>query len=88
MVCQECLEHVNNVVDVIIEIKRILKQKGIVIATVPLGNSCDCDGHVRTFCEESLYCLFHSQGFKNIKILKIPYLNTTLDENLFITACK
>ena len=88
VICQECLEHVKNVLDVVAEIKRILKKRGMVIVTVPIEENSDSVDHVRQFSKEDLYHLFANQEFKEIKIMKIPYLNESMDDNFFLTAHK
>jgi len=84
----ECLEHVQNPFSVMEEAKRILKENGSVLVTVPYGTNCDSDMHVRQFYEDDLYSVAEKCGFKNIKIMKLPYLNYTYDDNLLMCAKK
>ncbi|MBR1598171.1 MAG: methyltransferase domain-containing protein [Lachnospiraceae bacterium] len=86
VVCMECLEHLIDPFRAIKEIKRILKHNGIMLITVPYANCCDCRGHVRQFKEADLYSVARENGFNDIKIFRIPYLNNELDNNLFMEA--
>lgn len=86
--CFECLEHLSDVVVAVKEIYRILKKGGKVFCTVPMGTNCDCDGHVRQFEESTLFSLFTISGFKVETVMRIPYLNYSIDDNIFIEAIK
>lgn len=84
----ECLEHAENPILILEEAKRILKRKGWIFATVPNGICCDSDMHVRHFCENDLYSIAKRCGYINIKIMQLPYLNWTHNDNLMLTAEK
>lgn len=87
VICMECLEHVGNVVDAVAEISRVLVKDGIVIITVPYMKNCDSSMHVRQFDEVKLASLFR-KNFEIINMIKMPYLNWTDDDNLFLVAKK
>lgn len=84
----ECLEHVENPFCVMKEAYRILKNGGRIFVTVPYGENCDFYTHVRQFYENDLYSVAAKCGYVNIKIMKMPYLNRSLNDNLFMTAEK
>lgn len=86
-ICMECLEHVEDVVKVVDEIHRVTKKGGIAIITLPYLKNCDCSTHVRQFDEVKLASLF-SDRFEIVNIIKMPYLNWTQDDNLFLVARK
>lgn len=85
-ICLECLEHVMDVTKMVKELIRTVKKGGMIFVTVPYMKNCDCDTHVRHFDESKLAGLFINEC-EIVNILKIPYLNNTYDDNLFI-ACK
>ena len=87
-ICLECLEHVENPIIVLNEIIRTLKVGGRIYCTVPLGKYNDYETHVRHFDEVSLYSLFYQVGFKVRKMLRIPYVNESPFNNLFIEGEK
>lgn len=86
--CFECLEHVNNVVCAVSEIHRILKKGGKCFVTVPWGKFCDCEEHVRHFDENRLFSIFSMVGFKVETIMRIPYLNYSINDSIFLEAIK
>lgn len=89
VICTECLEHVQNPFAVVEEIKRILKQKGLIFVTVPYGRACDCKTHIRNIDISDISTLFSDEGFKIINILRIPYIYTDIiDNNIFLCAMK
>lgn len=87
VICMECLEHVGNVLRAVSEIARITAKDGIIFITVPYMKNCDCTTHVRQFDEVKLASLF-SKDFEIINIIRIPYLNWTDDDSLFLAARK
>jgi 2-polyprenyl-3-methyl-5-hydroxy-6-metoxy-1,4-benzoquinol methylase len=87
VICMEYLEHAKDVVKTVDEISRILKDGGLVIVTVPYMKNCDCDEHVRWFDEVKLWSVF-SGDFELVNLFKIPYLNWTYNDNLFLIARK
>lgn len=84
----ECLEHVENPFSAMYEARRVLKTGGLVFVTTPYGTSCDCDTHIRQFYEDDLYAVASKCGFTDIKIMKLPYLDSSLDNNLMMSAMK
>jgi ubiquinone/menaquinone biosynthesis C-methylase UbiE len=87
VICQECLEHVFDPGIVVKEMKRILKsENGIAFCTVPFGKYCDDPSHVRQFYLDKFYSLFKKNGFEIINIIKVPYLNHSIEDNLFLAA--
>lgn len=54
--------------------------------TVPYGENCDDPMHVRQFYEDDLFSIAKECGFKNIKIMQLPYINKTFDDNLLMSA--
>lgn len=84
----ECLEHVKDPIIVLEEAKRILKRKGWIFVTVPNGTCCDSDMHVRHFYENDLYSIAKECGYSNIKVMRLPYLNWTYNDNLLLSAEK
>lgn len=87
VICMECLEHVRNVVKAVAEISRVLIKQGIVIVTVPYMKNCESRMHVRQFDEVKLVSLFN-KDFEIMNMIKVPYLNWTDDNNLFLVARK
>ncbi|MCI8553254.1 MAG: class I SAM-dependent methyltransferase [Lawsonibacter sp.] len=88
VICMECLEHVGAPEAVVREANRLLMGGGMIFCTTPYGNFCDCTGHLRQFSENSLCALFTQNGFDIVNILRIPYLNSSLNDNLFVAAVK
>jgi len=86
--CMECLEHVGNPIAVVKEMYRLLKRGGMAFCTTPYGFFCDCNSHLRQFNETSLCALFLQNGFEIKNVLRIPYLNFSVDDNLFVAAVK
>lgn len=84
----ECLEHVVDPFVAMGEAYRILKQGGRIFVTVPYGSNCDSDTHVRQFYENDLYFVAMKCGYRDVKIMKMPYLNSSLNDNLLMTAKK
>lgn len=84
----ECLEHVDDPFKAIREAKRVLKKNGKLFVTVPYGVCNDFNTHVRHFYEDELYSVAAQCGFGKIKIMRIPYLNWTFNDNLFMIAEK
>lgn len=87
VICMECLEHVRNVVKVVEEISRVLVDGGLAIITVPYLKRCEDRTHVRLFDETKLASLF-CKDFEIINMIKMPYVNWTYNDNLFLTAKK
>jgi len=86
--CMECLEHVGNPIAVVKEMHRLLKRGGLAFCTTPYGFFCDSNTHLRQFNETSLCALFLQNGFEIKNVLRIPYLNFSVDDNLFVAAVK
>lgn len=84
----ECLEHVQDPFAAMQESYRILKKEGKVLVTVPYGEKCDSDMHVRQFNENDLYSVAKKCGYSDIKIMLLPYMNDTYNDNLIMTAEK
>lgn len=82
----ECLEHVADPFLAMKEAYRILKGGGQILVTVPYGTNCDSDMHVRQFYEDDLYSVARECGYTDIRIMKLPYLNGSFDDNLIMTA--
>ena len=87
VICMECLEHVRNVVKVVEEISRVLVDNGIAIITVPYLKRCEDRTHVRLFDETKLASLFRND-FEIINMIKMPYVNWSYNDNLFLAAKK
>ena len=89
---QECLEHVVNPFLVMKEAYRIVKKNGIIAITVPYYDNCSSENHVRLFLENDLYSLAKAFGCRQIKIMKIPYLNWSIEglkaDSLLMTCVK
>ena len=89
---QECLEHVINPFLVMKEAHRIVKKNGIIAITVPYYDNCSSENHVRLFLENDLYSLAKAFGCRQIKIMKIPYLNWSIEglkaDSLLMTCVK
>ena len=88
IICTECLEHVKDPVAVLKEVNRLLIRGGMVFVTTPYGSFCDCDTHLRHFYENNLCALFLQNGFEIENVLRIPYLNNSVNDNLFVAAIK
>lgn len=84
----ECLEHVQNPFAAIEEAYRILRRGGIIFVTVPYGLWCESDMHVRHFYEDDLYSVAKKCGYTDIKIMKLPYINSSFEDNLIMSAKK
>lgn len=85
----ECLEHVSDPFVAMKEAYRILKdQGGKIFVTVPYGENCDSSMHVRQFYEDDLFSVAMKCGYKDIKIMRLPYINRTYKDNLFMSATK
>lgn len=84
----ECLEHVEDPFVAMEEAYRILKKGAQVFVTVPYGTNCDSDMHVRQFYENDLYSVAKKCGYTDIKIMRVPYLDSSYNDNLFMTAKK
>ncbi|MCI8464440.1 MAG: methyltransferase domain-containing protein [Lachnospiraceae bacterium] len=84
----ECLEHVRNPFDAVKEAERILRRGGQLFITVPYGTNCDSSMHVRQFYENDLYSVIKKYGYTDIKIMQLPYLNDTYQDNLILSAKK
>lgn len=89
---QECLEHVVNPFLVMKEAYRIVKKNGIIAITVPYYDNCSSENHVRLFLENDLYSLAKAFGCRQIRIMKIPYLNWSIEglkaDSLLMTCVK
>lgn len=86
--CMECLEHVIDPFIVCREAYRILKEKGMLFVTVPYKNFNECTTHVRLFDEYDLYSVLKTTGFKDIRIMKLPYLYRKMGDNLLCSGVK
>lgn len=84
----ECLEHVGNPFVAMEEAYRILKRGGVIFVTVPYGVRCESDTHVRHYYENDLYSVTKKCGFTDIKIMKSPYINSSFEDNLIMSARK
>lgn len=84
----ECLEHVADPFIALREAYRILKEEGQVFVTVPYGTNCDFDTHVRQFYEDDLYVVAADCGYTDIRIMRSPYINSSLLDNLVMSARK
>lgn len=84
----ECLEHVGDPFSVMREARRILKRGGHVFVTVPYGKCCESEFHVRHFYENDLYSVAKCCNYAGIKIMRLPYLNKTFDDNLLLIGKK
>lgn len=88
IICTECMEHVKDPVAVAREVNRLLVCGGMALVTTPYGSFCDCDAHLRHFYENNLCALFLQNGFEIENVLRIPYLNYSINDNLFVAAVK
>ena len=86
--CMECLEHVFDPFIACREAYRILKEKGMFFVTVPYKNYNECTTHVRLFDEDDLYSVLKASGFKDIRIMKLPYLYRKMEDNLLCSGVK
>ena len=84
----EVLEHVQDIGKAIIEIKRILKTGGTVLASVPHGKCCDCNTHVRQFTENILASCFVKEGFQIVNVQRIPDTNEDYLSHIMLEAVK
>lgn len=84
----ECLEHVADPFAAMKEAYRILKDGGKIFVTVPYGTDCESDMHVRLFYENDLYSVATRCNYTEIKIMRLPYMNSSYHDNLFMTAKK
>lgn len=84
----ECLEHVEDPYVAMEEAYRILKGGGLIFVTVPYGLRCESDLHVRHFYENDLYSVAKKCGYTDIKIMKLPYINSSFEDNLIMSARK
>ena len=87
-ICLECLEHVSDVNVAIQELYRCLRKSGRLFITVPFGRNCGSDSHVRFFDESSLYSAVVRENFFVTHEMKIPYLNGSRENSLFLEAEK
>jgi len=67
--CLDVLEHVENPVDALSEIKRVLNSKGRIIITVPAfemlwSQHDEALGHLRRYSKDSLFCNIEDAGLK------------------------
>ena len=89
---QECLEHVVDPFLVMKEACRIARKNATIAVTVPYYDHCNSYDHVRLFCENDLYSLAKAFGLKQIKIMRIPYLNWSIEglraDSLLMTCVK
>lgn len=89
---QECLEHVVDPFLVMKEAYRIAKKNALIAVTVPYYDHCNSYDHVRTFCENDLYSIAKAFDCKQIKIMRIPYLNWSIEglrgDSLLMTCVK
>jgi hypothetical protein len=86
-ICMECLEHVDDTIELSEELIRVTKKGGKIIVTVPYLKQCDDEMHVRHFNVINLWGLFNKKC-KVENLLVIPYLNYTSDDNLIIVLTK
>lgn len=88
VICSELLEHVPDPMNVIMEIRRVLKKNGRVYCSVPYMKYCDCHEHVRFFSESDLWTLFMRAGFgihgKGDNMIRIPYVHMAFDVSIFL----
>lgn len=84
----ECLEHIENPFSAMYEARRVLKTGGLVFVTTPYGTNCDSDTHIRQFYEDDLYAVASKCGFSDIKIMRLPYLDSSCDNNILMSARK
>lgn len=86
VVCSlECLEHVFNPIEVLNEIKRILRPNGLLFLTVPYQLYCESSMHLRQWDERKIYSLL-KDDFYIEKLLLVPYINSFNMDNMFVLA--
>ena len=82
----QVLEHVKDVVLIVERLCSLLRPRGSVFVAVPLGKNCDCDEHVRQFTENRLANLFADNCWEIENILKVPYQNDQMPNNILLQA--
>lgn len=88
VVCMHVLEHIVRVDQLIHSIYNMLKKQGTVYIGVPNGNMISDETHVRQFTGNSLCNLMIRHGFEIENIQRVPYLNYSFDNGLFLKATK
>jgi len=69
IICQSVVEHLNQPLKGLREIKRILKKGGVFIVSVPTpeGSFWDDPTHIRPYTSKSIISLLEMVGFKNVQ---------------------
>ncbi len=79
--CYHFLEHIENVVGVLLEFQRVLNHGGVLNIVVPYYNSQmqahDLD-HKNSFCEDTWRILFHNEYYNKNKIVWKFFVNLNI----------
>ena len=89
VVCTEVLEHLDSPSDTVREFWRVLKEGGIVIASVPedMGPD-DCDEHVQDFSRRDFEDLFSDNGFSVRSLDVVAKEPARKPGNAFVIVCE
>lgn len=82
----EAMEHVFDLDKALRECLRVLREGGLFLCQVPLGNFADGTNHVRIFDPHSLRHAVEGVGLQVLNIWQIAYLTHESPNNLFIVA--
>ena len=85
LLCTEVLEHVTDAGTAVKNFRRVLKQEGLLILTVPDGDVDVEEFHVHRFTEPSLRKLLSQHGFSVSRIVRV---NTEVCPSFFVEARK
>lgn len=75
VIALEMLEHVVDIEAVLDKIHSLLYGGGVLYLSVPNGNMIEHENHIRLFTIDSLVYLLRKHGFKENRILTLPYIN-------------
>ncbi len=89
IVCTEVLEHLDEPAKTVVSFHRVLKEGGLVIASVPDGmGPDDCDEHVQDFSEDEFRKLFSENGFSVISLEVVAKEPARKPGDAFVIVCK
>lgn len=86
VICSHVFEHILDPTKAISEIKRVLKDKGILVLTTPnlsFKKFYDDYTHVKPYTKKSLYKLLKNNGFEKIRIENGPCMSPFLSALFF-----